>query len=243
MAALESYGKWDHLESDEDEPAYAAAWEAAKRASAATRDREEAAAAADAAQREAAAAAQRAAAAAAAAKEPAPFNFDLDAALGLLEDAEPAVCCTFFEALSRALFNSPKRKRAAFDAGALAAIVGCMAAHAGEADIQAKGSRAMRHLCFGNDLACAAAAASGAVAALAAAIRDHETAAVRSEAVWALTTLCGADSEVNVKAASRTCFDTLERIANDLDPATPKTSAMAMFLCEKIRGWRCGGNR
>ena len=118
-----------------------------------------------------------------------------------------------------------------------------MAAHAGEADLQAKGARAVRHLCFGNDLACAAAAACGAVTTLGAAIRAHETAAVRSEAVWALTTLCGADSEVNVKAASRTCFETLESIANDLDPAAPKTAAMAMFLCEKIRGWRCGGNR
>ena len=84
-----------------------------------------------------------------------------------------------------------------------------------------KGARAVRHLCFGNDLACAAAAACGAVTTLGDAIRAHETAAVRSEAVWALTTLCGADSEVNVKAASRTCFETLESIANDLDPAAP----------------------
>ena len=45
-----------------------------------------------------------------------------------------------------------------------------------------------------------------------------------------------------MKAASRACYETLQAIASNFD-AGPKTAAMATFLCEKIKGWRCGGNR
>ena len=265
MATWESYRKWDNLDSDDDE--LAEHWAQAKEQSAAAAKREEAAAAA--AKRAAAEAAEAAAAAAAAAEAeaarraakrtsssttttataaaaeaPPAFNFDIDAALGMLEDAEPAVCGTFFDSLSRTLFNAPRRKRAAFDAGALSAIVGCMAHHPADADLQTKGSRAIRHVCFNNDLACAAAPAAGAIAALAAAIQAHEAKAVRHEAVWALATLSGSGPHIDdaLKAMSRSCFDTLEEIASNFD-AGVKASAMAKFLTEKIKEWRCGGNR
>ena len=65
---------------------------------------------------------------------------------------------------------------------------------------------------------------------------------MRTEGVWALTVLCSS-CETSVRAASRTCFEILEVIAGDLGGAGPHASAMATFLCEKIKEWRCGGNR
>lgn len=64
---------------------------------------------------------------------------------------------------------------------------------------------------------------------------------MRGEVVWALTVIC-ADSEQNIKWASRLCFDALERVKGDLSTGA-RPSAMATFLLEKIAEWRTGGNR
>ena len=111
---------------------------------------------------------------------PNPFDFDLDKALALLEKAEPDVGCSFLEALSKQLFNAPLRKRSAGEAGALSArrrrpsvavdglftrdaqaIVATLKRHPTHAGVQAKGSRAIRHLCFNNPLPCASAESCG----------------------------------------------------------------------------------
>ena len=83
---------------------------------------------------------------------------------------------------------------------------------------------------------------AGAIEAIGDALRAHEDKDVRTEGVWALTVLCSS-CETSVRAASRTCFEILEVIAGDLGGAGPHASAMATFLCEKIKEWRCGGNR
>lgn len=234
------YSKFDIVDSDEE--AIAPAWEAAKKASAAAKARLDAESAVEAAKTMA-----RAPTRTVVGPEPEggpsnPFDFDLDNALKLLEKAEAGVCESFLEALSTQLFNAPLRKAAAGEAGALAAIVGTLTRHPGHAGVAAKGCRAMRHLCFGNALNCASAEACGAVSAIAVALTVHDTGDVRHEGVWALTVLCNS-SETALRAASRTCFDRLTAIAGDLEASGAQTSAMAMFLVEKVGEWRCGGNR
>ena len=51
-----------------------------------------------------------------------------------------------------------------------------------------------------------------------------------------------ADDEANLKWCSRLCADPLRRVRSDV-AASPRASAMAAFLCEKIKEWRTGGNR
>ena len=94
---------------------------------------------------------------------PNPFDFDLDKALALLEKAEPDVGCSFLEALSKQLFN---RRRPSVAVDGLftrdaQAIVATLKRHPTHAGVQAKGSRAIRHLCFNNPLPCASAESCG----------------------------------------------------------------------------------
>ena len=70
---------------------------------------------------------------------------------------------------------------------------------------------------------------------------EEGTAEAREEAVWALVVIC-ADDEANLKWCSRLCADPLRRVRSDV-AASPRASAMAAFLCEKIKEWRTGGNR
>ena len=102
-------------------------------------------------------------------------------------------------------------------------------------------ARALRALCFNNALGRAAAPAAGAIRVLADALNAHVAAEAREEAVWALVVIC-ADDEANLKWCSRLCADPLRRVRSDV-AASPRASAMAAFLCEKIKEWRTGGNR
>lgn len=140
-----NYSKWDSLtiDSDDEERAVSApeerrdasraealtaeAWEEAKK-KAASRDARSEAGSRSSPSPVAAGAARKASHPAAAAPPEArtsavndAFGFDLDGALVSLRKAEPAVCCTFLEALSKQLFNAPDKKKAAFEAGALSA--------------------------------------------------------------------------------------------------------------------------
>ena len=166
---------------------------------------------------------------------------DVERGLDALREAEPGVCASFLDELATQLHNAPLRKRAAVDRGALQAVVDVMRRHAAHAEVQTKGARALRALCFNNALGRAAAPAAGAIRVLADALNAHVAAEAREEAVWALVVIC-ADDEANLKWCSRLCADPLRRVRSDV-AASPRASAMAAFLCEKIKEWRTGGNR
>ena len=108
-------------------------------------------------------------------------DLDPDVARGLdaPREAEPGVCASFLDELATQLHNAPLRKRAAVDRGALQAVVDVMRRHAAHADVQTKGARALRALCFNNALGRAAAPAAGAIRVLADALNAHVAAEAR----------------------------------------------------------------
>jgi len=244
MSALTNYSKWDSIDGSSDSDSVDLA-QAPEDDPVLSDTRHVDAAPAPAAPAPAAPAASAPAVGGSSAPDsaPGPDDFDRNVARGLdaLRNAEPGVCADFLAELARTLHNAPQRKRAAVDRGALAAVVGAMGRHAARADVQAQGARALRALCFNNALGRAAAPAAGAIRALAAALDAHAAADVSEECVWALVVIC-ADDEANLKWCSRLCADAMRRVRGDVQ-SSPRASAMAAFLCEKIKEWRTGGNR
>ena len=93
------------------------------------------------------------------------------------------------------VLGKTQERQAAADAGAVAAVVAALRAHAASAGVQQWGCRALGNVCTGTDAAGVArkqaAADAGAVAAVVAALRAHAASAgVQEEWCYALANVC-----------------------------------------------------